>query len=329
MVIKLAIPPCGKCHSFLLEFFLINNFTKTLLKTCKALYFVGMDRDVTKITLYCSDGYELDGLLFEPAVPARAVILMQGGTGIKKEFYYNFCDFLRQQGFVVVSYDYRGIGGSRRGSLKGMSASLMDWAQLDMKAAIAYGEQHFPDLPMMLIGHSVGTQLIGFTPNNNRLKLVIGIASSTGTWWKMKWPGNMQSFLLWYIINPVLTPFFGYAPLKRLRIMEDLPRGVIRQWSLWCRSSFYFGSHLGESIPREDFHPLKVPFIVHYFKDDTIATDQTVTDLTGIYRGTRIRMIKHRPKDYHLKKVGHSGMFSRRFANSFWKRIADEAERYI
>lgn len=300
-----------------------------LLKVCKALYFTGMDSDATKITLYCSDGYELDGLLFEPSAPAGGVIVMQGGTGIKKEFYSNFCDFLREQGFVVISYDYRGIGGSLHGSLKGLNASLMDWAQLDMKAAIAYAEKQYPDLPMLLIGHSIGTQLIGFTPNNDRLKLVIGIASSTGTWWKMKWPGNMRSFLLWYIINPVLTPVFGYAPLKRLGIMEDLPRGVIRQWSRWCRSSFYFGSHLGESIPQEDFYPLKVPFIIHYFKDDTIANDQTVTDLTGIYRGTRIRMIKHRAKDYHLKKVGHSSMFSRRFKNSFWKRIADEAARYI
>ncbi|MFT3678244.1 MAG: alpha/beta fold hydrolase [Chitinophagaceae bacterium] len=288
-----------------------------------------MDSDATKITLYCSDGYELDGLLFEPTGPARAVVLMQGGTGIKKEFYSNFCDFLRQQGFVVISYDYRGIGGSRHGSLRGMNASLMDWAQLDMKAAIAFGEKRYPDLPMLLVGHSIGTQLIGFTPNNDRLKLVIGIASSTGTWWKMKWPGNMRSFVLWYIIHPVLTPFFGYAPLKRLRIMEDLPRRVIGQWSRWCRSSFYFGSHIGQSIPQEDFHPLKVPFIVHYFKDDTIANDQTVTDLTSIYRGTRIRMIKHRPKDYHLKKVGHSGMFSRRFKNSFWTRIAEEAGRYL
>jgi predicted alpha/beta hydrolase len=61
-----------------------------LLKVCKALYFTGMDSDATKITLYCSDGYELDGLLFEPSAPARGVIVMQGGTGIKKEFYSNF-----------------------------------------------------------------------------------------------------------------------------------------------------------------------------------------------------------------------------------------------
>lgn len=282
-----------------------------------------------KITLACSDGYELEGLLLEPDLPARAFVIVQGGTGVKKEFYFNFCDFLCEQGFVVLSYDYRGIGGSRHGSLRGMKASLLDWGELDMQAAIAYGETHFPDLPAVLIGHSIGTQLIGFTPNNNRLKLVIGVASSTGTWWKMKWPIKLQSFLLWYFIHPILTPLAGYAPLKRLHIMEDLPKGVITQWSKWCRSEFYFGNHLGRSIPNESFHPLKVPFILHYFRDDSIATDETVTDLAGLYRGTRIRMIKHRPKDYHLKKVGHFGMFSRRFKESLWKRIADEVDRYI
>src|SRR5690606_14560318 len=140
-----------------------------------------------------------------------------------------FCRFLAANGFIVLSYDYRGVGGSRGKSLRGMPASLMDWGQLDMKAAISYAIDNHSQLPCILIGHSIGTQLIGFAENNNHLRAVIGIGSSTGTWWKMKRGFSVSAFLLWYVINPVLTPLFGYAPLKRLRIMEDLPRNVINQ----------------------------------------------------------------------------------------------------
>lgn len=287
-----------------------------------------MDRTGRSLELTCSDGYKLDAIIYEPDETASGIIIFQGGTAIRKEFYTNFCRFLAANGFIVLSYDYRGVGGSRGKSLRGMPASLMDWGQLDMKAAISYAIDNHSQLPCILIGHSIGTQLIGFAENNNHLRAVIGIGSSTGTWWKMKRGFSVSAFLLWYVINPVLTPLFGYAPLKRLRIMEDLPRNVINQWSKWCRSEFYFGDHLGRSIPHESFHALRVPFIVHYFKDDPIATDKTVTDLMALYRGTRTRMIKHRAKDYQAKKVGHFKIFSRRFENSFWKIVLNEAQRF-
>lgn len=287
-----------------------------------------MDRTGRSLELTCSDGYKLDAIIYEPDETASGIIIFQGGTAIRKEFYTNFCRFLAANGFIVLSYDYRGVGGSRGKSLRCMPASLMDWGQLDMKAAISYAIDNHSQLPCILIGHSIGTQLIGFAENNNHLRAVIGIGSSTGTWWKMKRGFSVSAFLLWYVINPVLTPLFGYAPLKRLRIMEDLPRNVINQWSKWCRSEFYFGDHLGRSIPHESFHALRVPFIVHYFKDDPIATDKTVTDLMALYRGTRTRMIKHRAKDYQAKKVGHFKIFSRRFENSFWKIVLNEAQRF-
>lgn len=287
-----------------------------------------MDLSNSRTVITCSDGYELDALLYEPGQTAVGFIIFQSGAGIRKEFYQHFCRFLADQGFWVLGYDYRGIGGSRHGSLRDMKASLLDWGRLDMAAAIRFACTHSPDLPRLLIGHSMGAQLIGFAENNNELKVVIGIGSSTGTWWKMKRSYGLAAAVLWYIVHPILTPLFGYAPLKKLGIMEDLPKEVIRQWSQWCRSDFYFGDHLGKSIPEEAFHPLRVPILAHYFKDDPIATDKTVTDLLALYRGTKTRMLKHRPKDYHTNKVGHFKPFSRKFQNNFWKIVLHEAERY-
>ena len=296
--------------------------------TKKRYYFGCMDQSGATQKIVCSDGYELDGVLYSPRENPVGFILFQSGAGIKKGFYTHFCRFLAEQGFYVLSYDYRGIGGSRPASLKGFEARLLDWGRLDMAAAIQFAVDRYPELPLLLIGHSMGTQLIGFAGNNHHLKVVIGIGSSTGTWWKMKRYKNWGAIILWYMLAPLLVRLFGYAPLRRLGIMEDLPGPVIREWSRWCRNDFYFGDEMGKSIDSEAFYPLRVPFVAHYFKDDPIATDQTVTDLLALYRGTKTRMIKHRAKDYHVKKIGHFGPFSRKFSHNFWKIVLHEAERF-
>ncbi len=281
------------------------------------------------MNLTCKDGYQLDAILFSPSTDAKAFIIFQGGTGVKKEFYSNFCNYLSEQGFYVLLYDYRGIGGSKHGSLKGMKANLIDVAQLDMQSALQWAADNYPSLKKLLVGHSLGTQLVGFIPNNNLLSGIIGINSSTGTWWKMQMPRNFYAAFLWYVVNPLLTPLFGYAPLKRLGVMEDLPKNVINQWSRWCRSNYYFGSHLGKSIKAEYFKPPAVPFTIHYFSDDYIATHKTVSDLLHIHKDTPTKMIKHFPKDYGAKKIGHFGIFSRKYRESFWNRIAEDLKSLL
>lgn len=281
------------------------------------------------VKIICADEYVLDGLLYPSASDANAFIVFQGGTAVKKEFYSNFCEWLSNQGYHVLLYDYRGVGGSRYGSLRGMNASLLDWAQLDMAAAFQFAEEKFPSLKKILVGHSIGTQLAGFIPNNHLLKGIVGINSSTGTWWKMLAPRKYGAFLLWYVVNPSLTPVFGYAPLKRLGLMEDLPRQVINQWSHWCRSQFYFGDHLGKSIPSQYFRVPNIPFTIHYFNDDYIATRKTVADLLALYKGTESKMIEHSPSDYGARFIGHFGIFSRKYKESFWKKIAEEVEAIV
>lgn len=43
--------------------------------------------------------------------------------------------------------------------------------------------------------------------------------------------------LMLHLASTLLTPMFGYFPGKRLGMVGDLPPGVIRQWTRWCRTS--------------------------------------------------------------------------------------------
>ena len=92
-------------------------------------------------------------LLHEANVPQRGVVLIHPATAVPQALYTAFAAYLVSRGFTVLTYDYRGIGGSRQGSLKGFKARMRDWADLDAEAVTLWARQRFCDAPLMAIGH--------------------------------------------------------------------------------------------------------------------------------------------------------------------------------
>ena len=66
------------------------------------------------LTLAARDRTKLAATLFEPAAPNGGAILINIGTGIPRQFYAAFAGHLASRGFTVLTYDYRGIGGSEK-----------------------------------------------------------------------------------------------------------------------------------------------------------------------------------------------------------------------
>jgi predicted alpha/beta hydrolase len=83
------------------------------------------------------DGFELAATLYEPvAEPAagtdrRTAVLINSATAVKRRYYDPFARYLAGEGLTVLTYDYRGIGGSRPRSLVRFSARLRQWAEED------------------------------------------------------------------------------------------------------------------------------------------------------------------------------------------------------
>lgn len=67
-----------------------------------------------EIQIPATDGFELSARQFLPPGAVRANLLLNPATGVRKEFYLRFSAFLAERGFRVVTFDNRGIGGSRR-----------------------------------------------------------------------------------------------------------------------------------------------------------------------------------------------------------------------
>ena len=82
---------------------------------------------IKDIQVTCEDGMHLTALLYTPPSPAKAAVMIGPATGIKRQFYSAFATYLCEQGYGVITFDNRGIGGSVKGSVKQSDASLVTW----------------------------------------------------------------------------------------------------------------------------------------------------------------------------------------------------------
>src|SRR3712207_6777199 len=104
------------------------------------------------ITLRADDGFELAAKRFSPAGTPRGVVLLSCAMGVKQDFYFSFAEFLAQEGFAALTFDYRGAGSSVperfRRSLRGFDADLFTWAERDYNTALRAANSWHPDVPL-------------------------------------------------------------------------------------------------------------------------------------------------------------------------------------
>ncbi len=191
------------------------------------------------LTIPAVDGYPLAATVFGAPERGGSVIVMNSATGVPRGLYRRFASYLVERGYVVVTYDYRGIGGSAPEQLRGFDADLMDWLLLDTTAVINWVRTELEPVRLFLMGHSYGGQVVGMLEDPSGIDGMVTFASQSAHWRLMG--GNMvpMTFLTGYAILPTLSTTFGYAPWSWFAPGEDLPKGVALQWSRWIRKRGY------------------------------------------------------------------------------------------
>jgi predicted alpha/beta hydrolase len=276
-----------------------------------------------QIELIASDGMRIAATRFAPAGEAKAVIVMPGAMGVKQDFYEPFARYLAEQGLAVLTFDYRGMGRSIphafRRSLRGFEANLFDWAEHDYNAALLAAKVWQPNLPLFVVGHSLGGQLPGLLPDNHLIDGIVTVAAGNG-YWRFNAPQLKRViWFMWYFAVPVYTRLFGYFPGKKMRKIGDLPRGVIFQWAQWCKSPHYVIDAKGRPI-RKGFDRLRIPILGLSFSDDEMLSKRSIDDLHGFYRNADIERRHIAPREAGGKRVGHMGFFRPQFRDTLWQQ---------
>lgn len=265
------------------------------------------------------DGYRLGGRIFMQDGPLDAVILICGGIGAPQKIYAPLADRLQHLGFAVMTFDYRGTGGSRHGKLRHLKADLRDWAVQDVGGAIAEVQRRFPDAALHGIGHSFGAQALGLQPDPNVFSRFCAVATLSG------YHGNtnesLRILLMMNLVGAPLTRLLGYFPGARGGFGSNLPAGVFLQWAKWCRNKDYFFND--PDLPETaNFEKYSGPLLAIGISDDPWGTPKALRALLRHYTNAQITECWVSPNKETTREIGHFGFF-RRENRSLWKHLEE------
>lgn len=279
--------------------------------------------NIEDVRVPATDAFDLAATLYQPdrVGECRRFVLINSATAVKRRYYHEFANFLCSRGFAVLTFDYRGIGGSHPGDLRRFQASICDWAEKDISGVVDWiVKTHQPE-KLLVIGHSVGGQLVGLVPNNDKITAMLTIAAQSGYWGLWPFPRLYLMALLWYGFMPLATSLFNYFPAKRLGLGEDLPGGVAKQWARWCRHPDYIVDQDGRPM-RKYFKAFKGPIMSYSFDDDRFAPKAAVDFMAHCYANAPLTRRHLRPRDVGVQSVGHFGFFRTTLKEPLWRETS-------
>jgi predicted alpha/beta hydrolase len=266
------------------------------------------------------DGLELPATAFVPPAP-RAAVVVATAMGVPRQFYRRFATALAQRQIAVLTFDYRGVGDAAAAG-DPRRVSLEAWGRHDLQAALAQGQQRFAGLPLFLLGHSVGTQLVGLAPLSESLAGMVLVAGSSPNYRQYRGASRVGTWLWTHVIVP-LGSRGRWFPARRLRFSTvDVPAGVARQWGAWARSRRYLFSP-EHGLDTERYRRLRCAGLAISIADDPLAPRSTMRALLEEYPQVKFELRHVRPQELGVKAIGHAGFFREAFRDSLWRDTAD------
>lgn len=274
---------------------------------------------LTPITLPSKDGYPIAATHYRTTLRPKGNILLAGATGVQQRFYRRFAEYACQQGYHVLTLDYRGVGQSRPATLKGFEMSYLDWGFLDLNAALDY--LYAEALPLYWLGHSFGGHGLGLVDHPERLRAAYCFGTGAGWAGWMKTTEALKVRLLWTCVLPLIVWRKGYMAWSLLGLGDDLPLGVYQDWKRWCRHRHYFFDDPHMQATAQRYANVRVPCVFANATDDLWAPPRS--------REAFIQGYRHMPRqsfDLHPAQlgqpIGHMGYF-RPGSEALWANLLD------
>lgn len=276
------------------------------------------------IPLFCADGRTLRATTYGQS--SDTWILICGAMGVPQRFYRHFAHYLANNGFGVLTFDYRGIGRSYQKE-DFANIRLQEWGEHDIQAAIKYLQTQYPDCKILCVAHSVGGQLLGLAHNNHLLNGVLAVACSSGYWGHWQGINKAKIFFAWYFLMPVVTRIFKQLP-KWVLGGEALPPKVARQWAFWGRNRHYICDKKGQKW-RPFFNQIQAAMSFYAFSDDVMLSPlPAVRNLTTFYENSTKTIEIIQPEDFSCKKLAHMGFFQVNAPDELWQKALRDLQRF-
>jgi predicted alpha/beta hydrolase len=278
--------------------------------------------DGMPISLLTSDAEALSGHLWLP-YSARQIgmVVINPATAVKASYYHRFAKFLRKHGFAVLTYDYRGIGASRRRHPRASRATdKYAWGAYDCDAALQWAIGTFPNMPLNVVAHSIGGLMLGLAAHGRHVHRCLTVGAQYAYWPDYAADKRLSMWLRWHLVMPLLTSVLGYFPARRLGWHEDLPAGAAYEWAFRPARLEESYRHLQRKglDPLKHFPAMTGEILAIGLSDDPFGTPEALDRLLGYYTSARRTRIEIRPESIGENGIGHFAYFHDRFENTLW-----------
>ena len=276
-----------------------------------SLDFIHGANPVTEDVSFLSGGQRLIGKLYVPELAPKRLVVLNPATGVPARFYDSFASWLSiARDAVVMTYDYRDFGASAVRHPRYSKATMVDWGVHDQQAARDFATAKYPDLPLWVIGHSLGALCLPFQKDLDRIERVITVGTGPVHTSDHPWPYQALARAFWFGPAPIATLLAGFLPGKSLHVGPDLPAGVYWQWRRWCTRRDFFARDIGTRLPYPDWAGLDAELKVVAVADDDLVPPDAVWRLMQFYPVARKTQLTLRPADFSLPTLGHIRVFA-------------------
>jgi predicted alpha/beta hydrolase len=275
----------------------------------------------TRHLLQAHDGHALAAYCHEPQQVPRATVVIAPAMAVPQSFYADFAAFLARQGYRTWTFDYRGMGESRHGAMRGCKADISDWVARDYDAVVLHASRAQEDLPLFVLGHSLGGQTAPLLPSAARVTGLVNIAVGSGAVRHNQPAVRRQAPLLWHVLTPLLCRLFGYFPGRRIGILGDIPRGAMEQWRSWCLTPDYLLT--GQPGAREAYARAQYPVLALTFSDDELLLEAGSRMLHDAYRTAPVDYRLITPQHFGQRRIGHFGFFKPHQETALWPLVSE------
>lgn len=253
----------------------------------------------------------------------QTALIINPAIGVKRSLYHPLAQFLNQHHISVILYNYRGMEDGRNGLEPHSPCGVESWGKLDQSAVIKWVKTEFNPSQLVVLGHSLGGQIIGFAEPIESIDALILVASQKGD--KSLWPlsGQIKLFLLWHLLIPMMSRGPSFNPKKLGLGTYPWPAAAAQQWAQWGQQKDYlFNPKFGFDLTA--WHQFDQPLLSLGFTDDDLAPEAAIDGLLDEFGKNHDqphidkRIID--PNNINLQSIGHFGFFKPK-AKSLWQDL--------
>ncbi len=270
-------------------------------------------------TLICSDGQTIVANWFKPKQKnPLATIVVAPGAAAEARFYRGFCEYLANQNYRVVSFDFRSVGESKIVSGHNINeCGFSTWIEHDYPTVIKYAKQSAPNIPLFIVGHSAGGWMSGINSASAYVDGILGVAALSAYWRHMARPHRYAHWLAWHVLVPIATKVFGFWP-GRIGFRANMAKKFGTEFSRWARHPDFVFSDKKLQV-RENSLNFRGSMHLLQIADDPWGTPSAVAGYAKQFPNASIRTIESiHPTAFQLSSIGHFGFFRTQNRDVLW-----------